>query len=716
MFNKWILPISCIVFTFLILLFSPKDVLNPDERVEIVNGVLDLREVNFNKEFSFFIKGDAWFYWREFIDNEDLINSINSINLTNSINSINSTELNSKRVNLPINRSWIDEEELLVDHSKHGYGTYHFKILLPEDFNEEIYLKFYAKSFNAYEVEANGAVVVRSGTLGKDENTSKSFYNEQNIALVPEKGEISVLIRTSEFYFTTYNQGFEIKLSNHMENSFFQNNREIVYALLIGIFSSFSVYMLIFFIIRRGEYYNLWMSILSVVVMVRILISNDRIMVDWINFWLGAENWPLILKFEMFTFIGAMLTCGLIYNSFYKDLFHKKIFSFFVSFCLLFLLAVIFFDGNVYEYFLVPFRFVGISFYAYFVFVMVKTVRLNKRPEDYSLLYILLMFIVLVVHDILIHAEIIENRYDISAFGNFFFILYQSSFTFYKFQRSYNFQKNALSFFEKFVPFDFVSYLTNNKLEDLKLGIAQKLYTSVIFLKFEIVSKKNVKKIKGRKYITALNTFFSKVEKIVTRQGGFIDKYLDNTIMVVFIAKNKLIRLNNVVTAAVKINDSITSLNNRSLKYKINLNLGIHAGQTILGTVGAKYRMDGTVIGDNVNIAARLQQLGSRYDLPIVMSSEVKDKIKDVGLSHRIINRGKFVLKGKEKPHSLIEVLTTELTPEEEMKISYFKSGLKLYQEKKWEEANFFFKGIKNELGIEEKINQHYIDLCEAKK
>ena len=710
MFNKWILPISCIVFTFLMLLFSPKNVLTLDEKVKIVNGVLDLRKVDFNKEFSFFIKGDAWFYWREFIDNEDLINSIN---LTNSINS---TELNSKRVNLPIDKSWINEEELLINHPKHGYGTYHFKILLPENFNEKIYLKFYAKSFNAYEVEANGAVVVRNGTLGKDENTSKSFYNEQNIALVPEEGGISVLIRTSEFYFAAYNQGFEIKLSNYRENSFFQNNREIVYALLIGIFSSFSVYMFIFFMIRRGEYYNLWMSILSVVVMVRILISNDRIMVDWITFWLGAENWPLILKFEMFTFIGAILTCSLIYNSFYKDLFHKKIFGFFVSFCLLFLLAVVFFNGNVYEYFLVPFRFVAIFFYAYFVFVMVKTVKFNKRPEDYSLLYILLMFVVLVVHDILIHAEIIENRYDISAFGNFFFILYQSSFTFYKFQKSYNFQKNALSFFEKFVPVDFVSYLTNNKLEDLKLGIAQKLYTSVVFLKFEIVSQKNVKKVKGKNYITALNNFFSKVDKIVSQQGGFIDKYLDNTIMVVFIAKNKLIRLNNVITAAVKINDSITSLNNRSSKYKINLNLGIHAGQTILGTVGAKYRMDGTVIGDNVNIAARLQQLGSRYDLPIVISNEVKNKIKDIGLNHRIIDRGKFILKGKQKPHSLIEVLTTELTPEEEMKISYFKSGLKLYQEKKWEEANFFFKGIKNELGIEEKINQYYIDLCEAKK
>jgi len=61
----------------------------------------------------------------------------------------------------------------------------------------------------------------------------------------------------------------------------------------------------------------------------------------------------------------------------------------------------------------------------------------------------------------------------------------------------------------------------------------------------------------------------------------------------------------------------------------LKVGIGINSAEVIAGNVGTEQRMDYTVIGDGVNIAARLEKLSKQYDTKIVISQATYDKLTD---------------------------------------------------------------------------------------
>jgi len=128
-----------------------------------------------------------------------------------------------------------------------------------------------------------------------------------------------------------------------------------------------------------------------------------------------------------------------------------------------------------------------------------------------------------------------------------------------------------------------------------------------------------------------LNDFYSTVTKVITLNGGMINKFIGDSVLALFNvneidpdAEEKAIK------SAKEILSRLNSLNQRRANNNepiIEAGIGINSGKVLLGVFGSFQRRDYTAIGDNVNIAARLQSIAGKYE--IYISENVYTKVKD---------------------------------------------------------------------------------------
>ncbi len=115
--------------------------------------------------------------------------------------------------------------------------------------------------------------------------------------------------------------------------------------------------------------------------------------------------------------------------------------------------------------------------------------------------------------------------------------------------------------------------------------------------------------------VKLLNTFFSRMIQVVHRHGGTVDKLMGDSVMALFgvptpTASDPL----QAIRCALVMHQALAELNRERSRLNlppIEMGIGINSGSVVAGNIGSIDRMDYTVIGDNVNIAARLQGIAA---------------------------------------------------------------------------------------------------------
>ena len=133
----------------------------------------------------------------------------------------------------------------------------------------------------------------------------------------------------------------------------------------------------------------------------------------------------------------------------------------------------------------------------------------------------------------------------------------------------------------------------------------------------------------------------------------------------------------------------------------------------MLGTLGESDRMEGSVISDAVNLAARLEGLTKLYKTPLLLSEETLSKIEETSFHTRLID--KVAVKGKEKPVMVHEVLNGEFPELRDKKISTlpnFNKGIKLYQNQQVENALALFTKCLEKVP-EDGVAELYVERCQ---
>jgi adenylate cyclase len=198
----------------------------------------------------------------------------------------------------------------------------------------------------------------------------------------------------------------------------------------------------------------------------------------------------------------------------------------------------------------------------------------------------------------------------------------------------------------KFVSDEALTAVEEADLEGLALGGERKEAT-VLFSDIRGFTSMS-EKMEPEDVVNLLNTYFDKQTEVVQYTGGDIDKFVGDELMAVFKGKQMA---NQAVDCAVKIQKEVQKLNNE-LGKKIGIGIGINTGSMVMGAMGSKERMDFTVIGDNVNLSARLCSAAAAGE--VIISESTKKLL--TGKKNQLTKLKPIIVKGKEKPIQIYRV------------------------------------------------------------
>ena len=219
--------------------------------------------------------------------------------------------------------------------------------------------------------------------------------------------------------------------------------------------------------------------------------------------------------------------------------------------------------------------------------------------------------------------------------------------------------------------------------------------------------------------VSLLNDYFTIMVDCIQNEGGMLDKFIGDAIMAAFgIPMAHDDDDDRAVRAAVSMIRELRVWNKEREargQMPVDMGIGLNTDIVVSGNIGSAKRMDYTVIGDGVNLAARLESACKQYAARILISENTFAKLRGTYRSREI---DRVVVKGKTEPVSVYEILDyheEETFPNVMEVLNHFKSALQYYRAGKWDDAIAAF-GEALKLNEDDKLAQMYVERCEHLK
>lgn len=249
------------------------------------------------------------------------------------------------------------------------------------------------------------------------------------------------------------------------------------------------------------------------------------------------------------------------------------------------------------------------------------------------------------------------------------------------------------SAYARFVPSEFLKTLGHDSILDVRLGDQIQQEMTILFLDIREFTSMS-EKMTPKENFDFLNEYLHFVIPSIRENNGFIDKYIGDAVMALFPRSS-----DDAVKAGIDILVQIRKYNlQREAKQQdlISIGIGLHTGSTMLGTIGDEKRMDGTVIADAVNLAARLEGLTKLYGASLVVSEQSFAELStEFQANHRPL--GKIQVKGKQEAVSVYEIFDGDGKAMIELKkksMESYNKAFSHYYAKEFEEAAYLFKQV----------------------
>jgi adenylate cyclase len=208
-----------------------------------------------------------------------------------------------------------------------------------------------------------------------------------------------------------------------------------------------------------------------------------------------------------------------------------------------------------------------------------------------------------------------------------------------------------------------------------------------------------------------LHDFLNPMSEIIVTHGGTIDKYIGDAIMALFGAP--LDRPDHPVLACRAALEMIATLQVLNRKWQaqgrppLKIGVGINTGPVAVGNMGSERLFDYTAIGDNVNLASRLEGLNKYYGTSILISQSTAALLGGAFILREV---DRVRVKGKARAIGFFEVLGEgEAPPELARFLESYHRGLSLYRQRNWPESLAAFTGAL-ELHPEEGDARRYLE------
>jgi len=232
--------------------------------------------------------------------------------------------------------------------------------------------------------------------------------------------------------------------------------------------------------------------------------------------------------------------------------------------------------------------------------------------------------------------------------------------------RLYAAQDALISSQQRFLPSQFLEILGHDSILDVEIGDHVERQMTVLFSDvrgFTSISES----LTPEESMSFINSYLGSMEKVITEHGGFVDNYIGDAIMALFPGSP-----DDAVRAAIAMQSELARVNadrSRDGQQPIRIGIGINTGELMLGTIGGEGRLRCSVIGDNVNLASRIEGLTRAYGANVLISADTHSGLANpTRYSVRAIDR--VAVKGRSEPLTIYEVLDAEPADERDRKVS----------------------------------------------
>jgi len=211
--------------------------------------------------------------------------------------------------------------------------------------------------------------------------------------------------------------------------------------------------------------------------------------------------------------------------------------------------------------------------------------------------------------------------------------------------------------------------------------------------------------------INMLNTYMTPMVNTITDHQGTIDKFIGDAIMAYWNAPIEVdSHADKAVQSALQQLQLLKVLNQElQEKYDVTLaiGIGIHSGEVTIGEMGSTGRSDYTIIGDNVNLASRLEGLTKIYGADIIISEQTKVQLTE---SYTLRSLDIVQVKGKNNAVEIFEVVANDtFTPEE---LTTYEKALILYRNKELSKALLVFEDLTE--NSDDQLYALYLQRCQS--
>lgn len=252
-------------------------------------------------------------------------------------------------------------------------------------------------------------------------------------------------------------------------------------------------------------------------------------------------------------------------------------------------------------------------------------------------------------------------------------------------QRAHQDQLRLNASFERFVPHDFIELLGKRDILEVELGQSVEKDLTTLFCDIRSYTSLS-EKLGPQKGFAFLISYYQFVAPVIRSHQGIIDKYIGDAIMGVFDRQ-----ADDAIQAGLALLARVGEFNaaHHWTEHPIEIGIGINTGWSMLGVIGESSRLEGTVIGDAVNLAARLEKATVEFGTPLIITGSTFMALKAPEKLH-IRYIGQTQVKGKAERIALYEVYDHNPENVRLLKKTHqtlFERAVKAYHEERWNEA-----------------------------
>jgi adenylate cyclase len=604
-----------------------------------IKGQINLENWNFIQNGNIPLNGEWEFYFEQFLTSEDIAAAKGNLSGY-----------------LPLPGTW---KNFVLNEKKitgHGFGTFRLVVRLP--IQRELSLKT-GTIGTAFRLFVNGQEVSKGGKVGKIEDDTIPGFHFSTIPINQNSlTQVELILHISNFSDPNGGLWDSILIGDTTSILIAKKFQFVMDIFLFSTLFIMGIYHITLFLLRRKDISPLYFGIFCIMIGLRTLLTSERILHNDFSLF----SWNFLFSVEYLTYYFSVpLFIGFV-NSIYKEefslLFTKIVFWVSIFFALLVLFTKVKFFTEIN----VTYQIFTLATVSYLLFAMIRS--LFKKREDIIYFFLgMLIIIAAVVHDILVASHLIHNFY-IFGYGLVAFILFQSTIIASRFSRAFLKSEELTeslivtnSSIARFVPSEFLRLLNKNNIVDVKLGDHLKKEMTIFFSDIRGFTSLS-EKLSSEEVFGFLNTYFKETVSIISRNNGFVDKIIGDGIMAIFPNSP-----NDALEASTEIIREIRRWNLEREKAgmkMISIGIGIHTGVVSLGTVGTEERLDTTVIGDTVNIAARLENLNKEYQTEVILSETVYSRLNETNKKY-IRELDNTQIRGREKKLTIFESFAGEM-------------------------------------------------------